>query len=262
LSTGVLSVRDLLSGDRDRKERFDRESSAIREMYRSVSSGTPWEILGLADGASPETLRKALESRKDAFRPDRFMKKVQEGYREELMLIEGKLLEAYLALTQEYVRVATEGAAGELKLDLDTVSKRKELTKTQNQELLEEQLRRAEHFYLKAREYFKAKDYYNVIQYCEQALKGNEGDARFHFLLGLALVRNPDYKWQKRAEQCLLRAAELDPWNAEHFVQLGNFYRTHNLLRKAKKNFQRAAEVMPSNTEARKALSEMKSVEA
>ena len=90
----------------------------------------------------------------------------------------------------------------------------------------------------------------------------NEADARYHFLLGQALVRNPDYKWQKRAEQSFLRAAELDPWNAEHFVQLGAFYRAHNLLRKAKKNFLRATQVMPSNPEALKALSEMKNIEA
>jgi Flp pilus assembly protein TadD len=263
LSAGPLAVRDLLSGDREHAERFERESAVIKEMGREISSGGPWKILGISPGSTHEALRKAFETRKEAFRPERFAKKVQEAYREELVLIESKLLEAYLALTQEFVREATQGGAGgELKLDIETLSKRKELTKTQTQELLEEQVRRAERFYLKARDYFKAKDFYNVIQYCEQALKGNDSDARFHFLLGLALVRNPDYKWQKRAEQSLLRAAQLDPWNAEHFVQLGNFYRNHNLLRKAKKNFQRAAEVMPSNSEANQALSEMKHVES
>jgi tetratricopeptide (TPR) repeat protein len=145
---------------------------------------------------------------------------------------------------------------------MEIAGKRKELSKTQTQEHAEEQIRRAEQFYLKAREYFKSKDYYNTVQYCEQALKGNDADARYHFLLGQTLVRNPDYRWQKRAENCLQRAAELDPWNAEHFVQLGNFYRAHNLLRKAKKNFMRAAQVMPSHPEARKALSEMKHIEA
>lgn len=265
LSAGALSVKDLLAGDRECRERSERESAVIKEMYRSVSAGTPWEILDLKPPASPEEIRRSYRSRKDAFRPERFLKKIQEAYREEILLIEGKLLEAYLALGQDNFRSASESAsaaAGEVKLDMETLSKRKELTKTQTQEAAEEQVRRAEQFYLKAREHFKSKDYHSAIQYCEQALKGNEADARYHFLLGQALVRNPDYKWQKRAEQCLLRAAELDPWNAEHFVQLGNFYRTHNLLRKAKKSFLRAAEVMPSHPEARRALSEMKNIEA
>ncbi len=262
LSTGSLSVRDLLSGDRERREQVERESAVIKEMYREVSSATPYGVLGLQPSATHEMVRKAFETRRNAFRPDRFQKKIQDAYREELMVIEGKLLEAYLALTQDRFLAATQGATEETKLDMETLSKRKELTKTQTQELLEEQVRRAEQFYLKAREYFKARDYHNVIQYCEQALKANETDARYHFLMGQALVRNPDYKWQKRAEQCLLRAAELDPWNAEHFVHLGNFYRAHNLLRKAKKSFLKAAEVMPSHPEARKALSEMKNIEA
>jgi tetratricopeptide (TPR) repeat protein len=155
------------------------------------------------------------------------------------MLIEGKLLESYLAVSQNQMQSARQGSAhgGSMKLDIDTLSMRKELSKTQNQELLEEQVRRAEQFFSKAREYFKAKDYHNAIQYCEQALKGNDADARFHFLLGQVLVRNPDYRWQKRAEQSLLKAAEIDPWNVEHFVHLGHFYRSHNLLRKAKKSF-------------------------
>ncbi|HEV8335981.1 MAG TPA: DUF4388 domain-containing protein [Candidatus Polarisedimenticolia bacterium] len=260
---GALAVNDLLSGDRERKERYERESAVIKEMYRATSSNVPLEILSLGANAGPEEIRKAYETRKDAFRPERFLKKIQEAYREELLLIEGKLLEAYLALGQNQVRSASQGASpGETKLDMEVVGKRKELSKTQTQEHVEEQIRRAEQFYLKAREYFKSKDYYNTIQYCEQALKGNDADARYHFLLGQTLAHNPDYRWQKRAESCLQRAAELDPWNADHFVQLGNFYRAHNLLRKAKKNFMRAAEVMPSHPEARKALSEMKHIEA
>ncbi len=166
---------------------------------------------------------------------------------------------------EDRVRAARQGSFSgpeSLKLDMEVLSKRKELAKTQTQELLEEQTRRAEYFYLKARDYFKAKDFYNAIQYCEQAIKAHDGDARCHSLLGQSLSRNPDYKWQKRAEQSLLRAVEIDPWNAEHFVQLGNFYRSHNLLRKAKKAFQKAAEVMPSHTEALKALREMENVEA
>ena len=264
LGPGPLSVRELLSGDRERRERSERESAVIKEMYHAVSAGTPWDVLGLKPPATPNSIRRAYENRKEAFRPDRFLKKIQDAYREELLLIEGKLLEAYLALGQDSVRTASESAAsgsGDVKLDMDALALRKELTKTHSQEQAEEQARRAEQFYLKARDFFKSKDYHNAIQYCEQALKGNEGDPRYHFLLGQALLRNPDYKWQKRAEQCLLRAAELDPWNAEHFVHLGNFYRAHNLLRKAKKHFLRAAEVMPSHPEARKALSEMKNIE-
>ncbi len=264
LAAGALSVRDLLSGDRELKERGEREAAVIKEMCRAVTQEAPWRILGLGPTAGSEEVRKAYESRRDAFRPERFLKKTQDAFREELMLVEGKLLEAYLGMAQDQMNSARNVAPnpGSVTLDMDTLSKRKELTKTHAQEFLEEQNRRAEQFYLKAREYFKAKDYYNSIQYCEQAIKGNDADARFHSLLGQALLRNPDYRWQKRAEQCLLRAAEIDPWNVEYFILLGNFYRSHNLLRKAKKSFMKAAEVMPSHPEAIRALAEMRNVES
>ena len=264
LGKGPLVVRVLLTGDREETERAEKESAAIKAMCRSVTTDASWDVLGVGQGADVERIRSAYESRKDAFKPERFVRKIQEAYRGELMLIEGKLLEAYLAMTQSHMQSAKEGAfsPGSVTLDMDTLSKRKELSKSQTQEIVEEQGRQAEKFYVKAREFFRAKDYHNAIQYCEQALKQSDVDARYHSLLGLALVRNPDYRWQKRAEQCFLRAAEIDPWNAEHFVHLGNFYRAHKLLRKAKKSFQKAVEVMPSHSEALQALLEMKGVEA
>ncbi len=264
LGPGPLLVRELMAGDREGIERAERESSEIKTMYRSLAASTPLDLLGVKSSATSEAIREAFEARKAAFHPNRFLKKIQEAYREELMLIEAKLLEAYLAMAQDQFRTARQSSGGPeaLTVDFDTLSKRKELTKTETQEHQEEQVRRAELFYLKARDYFKSKDFHNAIQYCEQALRGNEGDARYHFLLGQCLVHNPDYRWQKRAEQSLLRAAEIDPWNADHFVHLGNFYRAHKLLRKAKKNFQKATEVMPANAEARRALQEMKNTEA
>ena len=264
LGPGPVAVRSLLSGDREQKERLDREAVVIKEMGRILQGGDPWTVLGVPSGADVEAIRKAYETRKDAFRSDRFLKKTRDAYRDELMLIEGKLLESYLAISQSHMRSAQAGASpGSMTtLDMETIAKRKELSKTQTQELLEEQARRSEVFYVKAREFFKAKDFYNTIQYCEQALKAYDADARYHSLLGQALLRNPDYRWQKRAEQSLLKAAEIDPWNAEHFIQLGNFYRSHNLLRKAKKSFAKAVEISPSHSGALKALSEMKNVES
>ncbi len=264
LGPGPVAVRSLLSGDREQKERLDRETAVIKEMGRVLQAGEPWTVLGVDAAADVETIRKAYDTRKDAFRSDRFLKKTRDAYRDELMLIEGKLLEAYLAMSQTHMRTARQASTspGSLTVDMNTLNKRKELSKTQTQEILEEQAKRSESFYVKAREFFKAKDFYNAIQYCEQALKAYAADARYHSLLGQALLRNPDYRWQKRAEQSLLKAAEIDPWNAEHFFHLGNFYRSHNLLRKAKKSFEKAVEVSPSHGEALKALSEMKNVES
>ncbi len=115
----------------------------------------------------------------------------------------------------------------------------------------------AEQFLTKAREYWKVGDFFNCIRYCEFASNYNDKHAAVFGLLGQALARNPDYRWQKRAEAALLRAADLDVFSPDHFVALGNFYRVHGLHAKAKKHYEKALDIVPMHAGARQALDEL-----
>ena len=55
----------------------------------AVVHASPRGMLGLDATATPEQIRKAYEVRLDAFRPDRFLRKIQEAYREELVVFRG-----------------------------------------------------------------------------------------------------------------------------------------------------------------------------
>src|SRR2546425_10711746 len=163
------------------------------------------------------------------------MKKVRQDLKEELQIIEARLLEAFLKVRSEKLfaaRAAGQGTEKVVNLDLESLSLRKELTKTEKQSMEEEKGRMAEQFFAKARDYFKMADYFNCIRYCEFATSYSDKTAAVFGLLGQALMRNPDYRWQKKAENAFLRAAELEPFNPGPLVVLGHFYKSHGLFAK------------------------------
>src|SRR5260221_5612692 len=149
--------------------------------------------------------------------------------KEELQIIEARLLEALLALgSQPLESPRAGGSPGPERapsVSLEGMTMRKEMTKTERQSEEEKRTRLAEQFLTKARDYWKTNDFFNCIRYCEFAISNNDKDGAAHSLLGQALQRNPDYRWQKRAEAALTRAVDLEPFNPGHWVLLGEFYR-------------------------------------
>jgi tetratricopeptide (TPR) repeat protein len=261
ISSGPLSCGDLIRGEEEKKRREERERSEILECYKMIRARSPAEMLGISmEAATPERVQSAYAERKERFAPARFLKKIQGELREELQIIEARLLEAFLALRSERLGSARASAPAServVSLDMEQLSMRKELTKTEKQSVEAERTRLSDQFLTKAREYWKMGDYFNCIRYCEFANSNTDKNAAVFSLLGQALMRNPDYRWQKRAESALNRAAELEPFNPSHSVCLGDFYRSHGLIGKARKHYEKALELLPSHPQARQALKEL-----
>jgi tetratricopeptide (TPR) repeat protein len=260
IGSGPLSCKDLVRGEEEKRRREQREKTEIEQFYAVVREGSPLTILGVADSATPDQVKVSYLDLKDRFQPSHFLKKVQKDLREELQIIEAKLLEAFLALRSEKLGSAQKSGGGTerlVNLDLEALALRKELTKTDKQSLEEERARLSEQFFSKARDYWKIGDFFNCIRYCEFASGYSDKHPGVFSLLGQALSRNPDYRWQRRAETALLRAAELEPFNPGHFVMLGDFYRTNGLNAKARKHYEKAVEILPTHAQALQALNEL-----
>jgi tetratricopeptide (TPR) repeat protein len=265
VGTGPLSCGDLVRGEEEKRRREERERAEILDAYRRAREGKPTDLLGVEPGSTPERIKSAYLERKERFSASRFLKKVRTDLREELQIIEARLLEAFLETGTEKLGAARPPAGGNervVNLNLEQLAMRKELTKTEKQSVEEEKTRLAEQFLAKARDYWKMGDYFNCIRYCEFASSHNDKSPAVFSLLGQALSRNPDYRWQKRAEVALQRAAELEPFNPNHFVALGDFYRSHGLAAKARKHYEKAIEILPSQPQALEALRELKNTKA
>ncbi|MGH9748297.1 MAG: tetratricopeptide repeat protein [Candidatus Polarisedimenticolia bacterium] len=260
IASGALSCQDLLKGEEEKRRREDRERKEILEMYALATAGNPAAVLGLGEVPSADQVKAAYLERKERYQPARFLKKVQTDLREELQIVEARLLEAFLALRSEKLgaaRVSGTGTERLVSLDLEALSMRKELTKTEKQSMEEERARMAEQFFSKARDYFKIGDFFNCIRYCEFSSSYNDKSAGVWSLMGQGLMRNPDYRWQKRAENAFARAAELEPFNPGHSLLLGAFYRAHDMHSKARREFEKVLSLVPNHPEALLAVKEL-----
>ena len=248
---GPLKIVLLLNDHRREFAREEAEIAFLREMYAAVKSQNPYQILGVDESANTQEIRKAYEERKRALRSERFLARVRERMRQELTIVEARLTEVFLALQGG---AANHNGVQEEGLDMEVLALRRELDKTEIAATLDEQERLAEAYYLKAKKYFSTCDYFNCIQFCQQAIRRNDRDARYHFLLAEAQARNPDRRWQKMAEQAYLNAIKLDSWNADYLVVLGQFYRKQGFAVRARRQFEKALAMQPGHARAREEL--------
>ncbi len=118
-----------------------------------------------------------------------------------------------------------------------------------------DKIRNARELYLKANQFFKLKRYFEAVSLLEQAVVLDNSRANYFLLLGLAQSKLPAMK--KLAESNLLKAHELEPWNADHLFSLGELYRSESLIKKAEHYFQKALEINLEHTLAGQAVQDL-----
>ncbi|MGH9867579.1 MAG: tetratricopeptide repeat protein [Candidatus Polarisedimenticolia bacterium] len=258
LAQGPFSLREVMHGHYDAAAREERDVSLIKQTAERVIHQSPEEILGVDMRADLAAVQKAYDEARRLFRRDRFIERVREKHKKELDFIDNKLAEAFLKL--QVARLEKAGSmprddVARSEIDPHNLQVRREMVKTKAQSDVEQNEKLADNYYQKAREYFHDKDYHNCIQFCRLAIKFNENTpAHVYALMGDALARNPHARWQKMAEEALLKACELDPWNAEFHVALGQFYVSRGLAIRARRQFEKALEILPSHAAAAAAM--------
>jgi len=117
------------------------------------------------------------------------------------------------------------------------------------------QSKKARNLYLKANTLYKLKKYFEASSLMEEAVQRDSSKASYYLLLGMCHAKLPATK--NRAEQCLKKAAEMEPWNADHMFALGELYKSENLMKKAQIYFDKALEINMEHTLAGKAKEEL-----
>lgn len=257
LCEGPFRVASILRDHADQIAVEQAQEKTVREAYDALRNKNPFEVLGVSADAAREDIERAYEDAKSAVRRERFLPRIQERFRSELSFIESRLVEAYLALIQSRQRdvkakareaAATEQAKGDV--TADDLLVRVEMDKTKTKVALEESTKTAEAYFAKARRAMREGDYHNAIQYGKLAISYRPEDARYFFLLAECQVRNPEARWQRMAEQNYVKATELDAWNPDYWVKLGQFYRRRGLNLRARKQIEKALAVAPGHEDA------------
>jgi tetratricopeptide (TPR) repeat protein len=257
VADGPFRIGAILRDHADNVALERMQEKLILETYAGLRNKNPQEVLGLSGNVSRETIERAYQEAKERVSRDRILPRLRERLRSELTLIESRLVEAYLTLTQARSGDSSRNDPPQGVREpqaADDMLMRVELDKTRTKVAAEENAKLADQYYTKARKFLRDGDYYNAIQYGKLAISYAPEDARFYFLLGECQVKNPDARWQRMAEQNYLKAAELDQWNPEYRVSLGRFYKRRGLKLRAKKQFEEALELSPTHESAQKEL--------
>jgi tetratricopeptide (TPR) repeat protein len=261
LGEGPFRAAHLLRDHADRTALETQQEGMVRQAYARVRGGNPYDVLGVTPETNRATIERAYEEAKSLFHRDRLAARIRERFRAELAVIESRLVEAYLHLTQadlgERAADATSRPAGSA-LDVDSLLVRPELDKTRSRVAQEEATRVAESYHAKARTAMRAGDYHNAIQYAKLAISYHAEDARLYFLLADCQARNPEARWQRMAEENYTRATQLDPWNVDYRISLGRFYKKRGLALRARRQFEEALQLVPDHEVAKHELAELR----
>ena len=257
VSDGPFQVTTILRDHADLVALERLQEQAVLEAYQGLSKKNPHEILSVGSSAKRDEIERAYEDAKERFSRERFLPRVREKLRSELSLLESRLVEAYLTMSQarphDSVRVE-DMTTLPADTTVESLLVRVEMDKTRSQMAIEENSRLADVYFGKAKKFVREGDYFNAIQYCKLAISYNPEDARYYFLLADSQVRNPEARWQRLAEQNYIKATQLDSWNAEYLVSLGRFYKRRGLKLRARKQFEQALQIVPAHAIAMQEL--------
>jgi tetratricopeptide (TPR) repeat protein len=263
LSEGPFRVANILRDHADRRALEMMQEETIQQVYSQMQSQDTYGVLGVSSKATRQAIERAYGEAKTLFSKERILPRVREKYRSELAVIESRLIEAYLRLTQpdrsdiEHPSAQSGGEGKPVEKGVDDFLMRVELDKTKSKVALEEAGRVAESYYSQARRAVREGDYHGAIQYGKLAVSYNSEDARYYFLLADCQARNPESRWQRTAAQNFAKATELDPWNVEYWMSLGRFYKKRGMAIRARKQFEEVLKLVPSHQEA---LTELESL--
>jgi curved DNA-binding protein CbpA len=221
-----------------------------------------YEVLGVSRHATMGEIKRAYYQLAKQFHPDRYRRPEYSSLRPKLEAVFARITQAYQALSDPAQRAAydsklksagatetgplkvEEPAARQVSVASQIASEQTEAVGQESKGIINPSYA-AEYYYQQGRSRYEQKDFYAAIQLLRQAVKLDPSKPHYHFHLGRALMRNP--RARREAEKHLLKAAELDPYNAQIQVQLGLLYKEGGLARKAEQCFRHALSLDPEN---------------
>lgn len=93
--------------------------------------------------------------------------------------------------------------------------------------------------------FLQEKNYLEAVQMFRESVRLIPDNVQYRIYLAQSLSKNP--KWFKEAEQQLLKASELEPYNASIYIRLGLLYKQAGMPKRAEAKFRDALSIDPTN---------------
>lgn len=200
-----------------------------------------FQLLGLPRTAISKDIERAYQASMAEFSDDRIAKLSDPELGQRARAIAAKIKRAYVVLADYGQRAEYE--------------KRGYREPKAEDEKEEDPLEMAKTLYRKAKVLYARQDFDMAISALEKSLRLDPEKPDCYYLLGVCQSRIPALK--REAERNLLKAAEMEPWNAEHWTALGMLFYSEKLFARAETHFRKALSLEPGQQLARKKLEEI-----
>lgn len=220
---------------RPHSEKTEALLKRVEEFSAKLEGMSHYELLEIDPAADADTIKKNYYRLAKEFHPDRYFSVTDDSMKAKLTAIFDAITKAYDLLKdeetrEEYLRTA--------------ISPRKDAEPTSDMKA-EEQFKRGV-------EEFKKGNFWGASDSFKWSVRLAPKNARYWSYLSLALSKMPGKL--KDAEEALLSAVKLEPFNADHYANLGLIYSKAGLRKRAHSNFEKALKIDPSNGKAKQGL--------
>lgn len=211
--------------------------AAINFLYDTFAGKTPnhFELLGLSTTATQKEIENAYQKYSTEFSPQRIATLSDPETRKKGNSLIARGKQAYEILIDFKKRAEYEKRGFRDPSPADIPEENDE--------------EKAKNIFKKAKSFKTIKDYDKAIRALKEAIKLDPTKPAYFLMLGTCQVQFPQYK--KEAEQNLQKAADLEPWNAEPFFELGMLFYSERLMKRAETFFRKALEQEPNHNQAR-----------
>lgn len=204
----------------------------VEELYRKLNNLSPSEMLQINADADSNEVKRNYYRLVRVFHPDRAYYVKDREFKEKVTAVFNALTKAYNMLKDETGRNKYFDSLGKIRSE-------------ENPEviLIREQFKRGVEE-LKRGNFWGASDLFRWV-----AAKSPKNPVYWSYL-STALRKIPHR--QKEAEEALLEAIKLEPFNSEYHADLGLIYFDAGLRKRAEKQFEKALKLDPENAKAKK----------
>jgi len=228
----TINVEEILISMTEEEEILKNK---VEELYAKLPHMSPAEMLQADEKTGSEEIKKTYQRMAKEFSPDRVLASDDATLKNKITVIFDTITQAYNSLKDEKRRMEFFTALGK-------IPRKEEDTETV---LLEEQFRRGV-------EEFKNGNFWAAAELFKWVAKNNAKNPKAWSYLSLTLSKMPHR--MKDAEEALLECIKLEPYNGEHFANLGILYLKEGLKKKAERQFEKALKLDPVNAKAKKGL--------
>jgi tetratricopeptide (TPR) repeat protein len=202
----------------------------VDELYSRIDQLGPDELLNVDEGSDEETIKRHYYSLTKEFHPDRSFNATDPSLKDKLTAIFDALTNAYTELKDS----SKTEAAGE---EIATVESGME-------------------YFRHGVEAFKSGKFRKAVDSFRSAIGREPKNAKYWSYLSLSLSKLPDML--DDAVKASLNAIQIEPNNADHYVNLGMMYVKQGATKMACEQFVKALDIDPANVRAAKGLEKTK----